>query len=135
MLLTRRYHFSASHRLHSGALTESENQELYGKCNNPYGHGHNYVLEVSVRGSIDGRTGRVTNPANLDRYIRECILDIYDHKDLNEDVPDFRELVPTTENLARAIRTRLEDGWDQRVPGTVLARVRMEETPRNTFEA
>jgi 6-pyruvoyltetrahydropterin/6-carboxytetrahydropterin synthase len=135
MILTRRYTFAASHRLHAPCLGEDRNRELYGKCNNPYGHGHDYILEVSVSGPIDGVTGRVTNPGVLDQYVQRCVVDVYDHKDLNLDVPDFRESVPTTENLALAIRRRLQSGWSDALPGVELAGIRMEETPRNSFEA
>jgi 6-pyruvoyltetrahydropterin/6-carboxytetrahydropterin synthase len=133
--VTRRYKFAASHRLNAPSLDEHENRELYGKCNNPYGHGHNYVLEVAVAGPVDPSTGRVTNPARLDQYVRAQVVDVYDHKDLNVDTTDFQHLVPTTENLARIIRRRLESGWEVAVPGTRLAGVRIEETPRNSFEA
>lgn len=135
MILTRRYKFAASHRLHAPSLCENTNRELYGKCNNPYGHGHNYVLEVSVSGRIDERNGRVTNPGRLDQYVQRCVLSVYDHKDLNADVPDFRDAVPTTENLAIAIRRRLESDWADAMPRVVLARIRVEETARNSFEA
>src|SRR5690349_14386889 len=135
MTLTRRYKFAASHRLHSPSLSEDENQALYGKCNNPYGHGHNYVLEVSVSGSVDSATGRVTNPGRLEQYGRTRVLDVYDHKDLNSDTTDFQALVPTTENLALVVRRRLESEWQSAMPGTTLAGIRMEETPRNSFEA
>jgi 6-pyruvoyltetrahydropterin/6-carboxytetrahydropterin synthase len=135
MILTRRYRFAASHRLHAPSLGENTNRELYGKCNNPYGHGHNYVLEVSVGGAVDKRSGRVTNPGRLDQYVQRCVLSIYDHKDLNADVPDFHDAVPTTENLAIAIRRRLESGWSDAMPGVELATIRIEETPRNSFEA
>lgn len=135
MIVIRRYKFAASHRLHAPSLPDEANRELYGKCNNPYGHGHNYVLEVSVQGPVDEATGRVTNPRRLDQYVQECVLEAYDHKDLNQDVAEFRDVVPTTENLALAVRRRLESGWDTAFPGVTLAGIRMEETPRNSFEA
>src|SRR4051794_3739729 len=99
MKLTRRYHFSASHRLHSDQLSSVANSELYGKCNNPHGHGHNYVLEVTVEGEVDPETGRVIEPGALDRFVRDTVLGAIDHRDLNTDIPDFTSLVPTTENL------------------------------------
>lgn len=133
-VLTRRYHFCASHRLHAASLGEAQNQELYGKCNNPHGHGHNYVLEVSVRGPIPENTGRVANPARLDAYVSERVLSAYDHRDLNHDAEEFQDVVPTTENLALAIWRRLSEAWPATFPGVALDTVRMEETPRNSFE-
>ena len=135
MSVTRRYRFCAAHRLHTDYLSPEENWAAFGKCNNPNGHGHNYVLEVSVGGAVDKRSGRVTNPGRLDQYVQRCVLSIYDHKDLNADVPDFHDAVPTTENLAIAIRRRLESGWSDAMPGVELATIRIEETPRNSFEA
>lgn len=133
MRLTRVYKFSASHRLHSPKLSADENQSLYGKCNNPYGHGHNYVLHVTVSGPTDPATGRVVNPTVLDCYVQEKVLRFYDHRDINSDVPNF-EGVPTTENLARDIARRLCDGWSQTVPVARLERVLIQETGRNKFE-
>ena len=88
--LTRRYRFSASHRLHPAALTEDANVELYGKCNNPYGHGHNYVLDVTVEGPIDESSGRVCDVAALDRLVTRYMLKDFDHGNMNEDVAEFR---------------------------------------------
>jgi 6-pyruvoyltetrahydropterin/6-carboxytetrahydropterin synthase len=129
LLLTRRYRFAASHRLHTPALSEEENWRLYGKCNNPYGHGHDYVLDVTVEGSPD-RNGQVANRARLDELIRDRVLSQLDHKNLNEDRPEFRANVPTTENLAMLVRTLLEQDWDLRPK---LSAVRISETDRNTF--
>src|SRR6202049_2935819 len=89
--LGRRYHFSASHRLHTAHLSEEENCRVFGKCNNPYGHGHNYTLEVSISGDVDPATGMITNLADLDDFVSRQVLDAFDHKSLNEDVPAFRE--------------------------------------------
>src|SRR3954449_447045 len=133
MRFTRVYKFSASHRLHAPWLSEDENQSLYGKCNNPYGHGHNYVLHVTVSGPTDPVTGRVVNPMTLDRHVKERVLSVYDHSDINSDVPNF-EGVPTTENLARDIARRLCNGWSQTVPVARLERVLIQETGRNKFE-
>lgn len=129
MRLTRRYRFAASHRLHTSALSEEENCRLYGKCNNPYGHGHDYVLDVTVEGSPDG-TGQVANRARLDELIRDRVLSQLDHKNLNEDRPEFRAAVPTTENLAMLVRSLLEKDWDLRPK---LSAVRISETDRNAF--
>src|SRR5579885_3057226 len=95
--LTRRYMFSASHRLHSEALSEAENRTTYGKCNNPYGHGHNYHLEVTVSGQVDHRTGMVCNLVDLDEFVHREILATFDHENLNC-LPEFSKSVPTTEN-------------------------------------
>lgn len=135
--LTRRYQFSASHRLHSSRLTEEENRRLYGKCNNPHGHGHNYVLEVRVRGPVDAQSGCAGRLAVLDRLVRERVLEAFDHRNLNTQVEEFRgDLVPTTENLARVIRQRLSAAWPQAFPGgwPRLKKIRIAETERNIFE-
>ena len=100
--LTRRYMFSASHRLHSERLTEEENRETYGKCNNPYGHGHNYIIEVTVGGAVDERTGMVCDLVELDECVRSHVLERYDHQNLNV-LEEFAAEVPTTENLCISI--------------------------------
>ena len=97
--LTRRYRFSAAHRLHSEALDEEQNERLYGKCNNPFGHGHNYVLEVTVSGPVDPATGMVLNLTDLDGAVQAEVLDRFEHTNLNLDVDSFAGRVPTTENL------------------------------------
>jgi 6-pyruvoyltetrahydropterin/6-carboxytetrahydropterin synthase len=127
--LGRRYHFAASHRLHSPALSEEENCRIYGKCNNPFGHGHNYVVEVLVSGEIDPATGMIANLADLDGFVEREILDPFDHKSLNEDVAAFDAAVPTTENLCIEIFRRL-----QTFPKAKLERVRVQETSNNSFE-
>ena len=134
--VTRRYEFSASHRLHAAGLTEEENYRLYGKCNNPFGHGHNYVLEVSVRGPVDACSGRAVDPAALDRLVRERVLAAVDHKNLNEQIEEFSRIVPTTENLGLLIHRRLKQAWPQIFPGPwpQLEKVRIAETERNIFE-
>jgi 6-pyruvoyltetrahydropterin/6-carboxytetrahydropterin synthase len=134
--VTRKYRFSASHRLHAPALSATENASLYGKCNNPYGHGHDYEIEVSARGPLDPRTGRAVDPAALDRLVERQVLGPFDHKDLNTESAAFQQVVPTTENLAREIYARLQASWDSAFPGTwpVLDKIRIAETPRNIFE-
>jgi len=127
--LTRRYSFSASHRLHNPALSEAENNRVYGKCNNPYGHGHNYVVEVTVSGVPDPATGMVASLVNLDGFVQREVLDAFDHRYLNEEVPLFRERVPTTENLCVEIYRRL-----RAFPAARLERIRIEETGLNSFE-
>jgi 6-pyruvoyltetrahydropterin/6-carboxytetrahydropterin synthase len=134
MRLTRVYRFAASHRLHSTTLSEAENAALYGKCNNPFGHGHNYVLHVSISGVVDEPTGRVIDIGALDRFIQGEIVEAFDHRDMNHDVHDFQSMVPTTENLAIAIERRLRKHWDTRFEHAELDRIRIEETARNTFE-
>jgi len=127
--LGRRYRFSASHRLHSAHLSEEENNRIFGKCNNPYGHGHNYVVEVSVSGDLDPATGMIANLADLDAFVQHQVLDEFDHKSLNEDVPAFRDRVPTTENVCIEIFQRLKS-----FPKAKLERIRVEETGKNSFE-
>jgi 6-pyruvoyltetrahydropterin/6-carboxytetrahydropterin synthase len=127
--LGRRYRFSASHRLHSSRMSEEENCRVYGKCNNPYGHGHNYVVEVNVSGTVDPATGMIANLADLDSFVEREVIEPFDHKSLNEDVAAFRENVPTTENICREIYQRLKQ-----FPKARLERVRVEETGNNTFE-
>ena len=92
--LTRRYSFAASHRLHSGQLNEAENLRIYGKCNNPYGHGHNYVVEVTVTGKVDPATGMIAHLGELDQFVEREVLEPFDHKYLNKDVAAFAERVP-----------------------------------------
>jgi 6-pyruvoyltetrahydropterin/6-carboxytetrahydropterin synthase len=131
MKVTRVYRFAASHRLHAPGLTDDQNTALYGKCNHPYGHGHNYILHVSVAGQPDATTGRVVDIGALDRYVQERLLSIYDHGDLNSDVPGFTA-VPTTENLAIDSDRRLRGGWP--FQNASLDRVRIQETGRNSVE-
>lgn len=134
--LTRRYHFSASHRLHSDRLSEAANQETFGKCNNPFGHGHNYEVEVTVRGPVDDLTGRVVDVRNLDDLVQEHIVRPFDHRNLNVEVPEFQQLVPTTENLGVVVQKRLKEAWNTAfaAAGPTLERVRIYETARNIFE-
>jgi 6-pyruvoyltetrahydropterin/6-carboxytetrahydropterin synthase len=128
--LTRRYHFAASHRLDSPALSQAENRRLYGKCNYPYGHGHDYTLEVSVEGPVRA-DGQVVIREALDDVVERQVLRLIDHKNLNVDVPEFIGAVPTTENLASFIERRLREGWSLKPK---LTRIRIIETARNTFE-
>ncbi len=127
--LGRRYRFAASHRLHTEKLSEQENARVFGKCANPYGHGHNYVLEILVSGDVDPATGMIANLADLDTFVEREVLDVFDHHSLNEDVAAFRDVVPTTENLCIEIFHRLK-----KFPKAKLERVRVEETSNNTFE-
>ena len=127
--LGRRYRFAASHRLHSEKLSQEENCRIYGKCNNPYGHGHNYVVEVRVSGPVNAATGMITNLADLDEFVNREVIEAFDHRSFNEDVAEFREQVPTTENVCIEIFRRLKA-----FPKAKLERVRVEETSNNTFE-
>ncbi len=127
--LTRRYMFAASHRLHSEELSVEENRATYGKCNNPYGHGHNYMVEVTVSGQVDPRTGMVCNLVDLDGFVSREVLDRYDHQNLNL-VSEFKSRVPTTENLCIAIYDIVKRGFRL----AHLEKVRIEETMMNSFE-
>jgi len=127
--LTRRYRFSASHRLHSAKFSDQENLRIYGKCNNPYGHGHNYVLEVTIAGPVDPATGMIANLGELDPFVEREVIEAFDQKYLNEEIPQFCVQVPTTENVCREIYRRLKP-----FPAARLERVRIEETSNNSFE-
>jgi len=126
--LTKRYRFSASHRLHNPNFSEEKNWQIYGKCSNRYGHGHNYVVEVTLTGPVNPATGMIANLSDLDPFVEREVIEAFDHKYLNEEVPEFREHVPTTENVVREIYRRLG-----KFPGC-LERVRVEETSNNSFE-
>jgi 6-pyruvoyltetrahydropterin/6-carboxytetrahydropterin synthase len=134
--VTRRYRFSASHRLHSEGLSEADNRQLYGKCSNPYGHGHDYLLEVTAKGPLDESTGRMLNPATLDGLVTQYVLKDLDNSNLNQDLPDFAALVPTSENLTAAIEKRLQRAWKSTFTGEwpKLDAIRLRETKRNGFE-
>jgi 6-pyruvoyltetrahydropterin/6-carboxytetrahydropterin synthase len=133
--ITRRYAFAASHRLHAAGFSEEENQRIYGKCNHPFGHGHNYVVEVSARGPLDA-TGRTIDPARLDELVSREVLLPFDHRNLNAEVRAFEEVVPTAENIGAEICARLKRNWSAVFPGPwpKLEKVRIEETPRNIIE-
>ncbi|XP_063077304.1 6-pyruvoyl tetrahydrobiopterin synthase [Engraulis encrasicolus] len=125
--ITRVQSFSACHRLHSKALSDEENKRIFGKCNNPNGHGHNYKVEVTVRGKIDIRTGMVMNLTDLKQYIEKAIMEPLDHKNLDKDVPYFADVVSTTENLAVFIW----DGLAKLLPPNLLYEVKVHETDKN----
>jgi 6-pyruvoyltetrahydropterin/6-carboxytetrahydropterin synthase len=136
MQVTRRYRFAASHRLHSAAFTEQQNRELYGKCNNPYGHGHDYVLDVTAAGPVDPGSGQVVHIPTLDRLVSERVLRDFDHRYINADLAEFKALVPTSENIMRVIEERLMTHWSEMFPGQWprLEGIRLRETKRNFFE-
>jgi 6-pyruvoyltetrahydropterin/6-carboxytetrahydropterin synthase len=125
----RRYTLSASHRLHCDALSQEENRAAYGKCNNPHGHGHNYVVEVLVGGPVQPETGMVINLVDLDSIVRTQVLDRFDHANLNLD-PLFTAVVPTTENLCKEVFRLVSAN----LPLGELEYVRVEETENNFFE-
>jgi 6-pyruvoyltetrahydropterin/6-carboxytetrahydropterin synthase len=127
--LTRRYIFSASHRLHSDELSDSQNFAIYGNCNNPYGHGHNYALEVTVSGQVNPQTGMVCNLVELDDTVRREVLGRFDHENLNVR-QEFAGTVPTTENLSEVIFNILKQSFT----AAHLDKVRLEETMMNSFE-
>jgi 6-pyruvoyltetrahydropterin/6-carboxytetrahydropterin synthase len=127
--LGRRYRFAASHRLHTEKLSEEENARVFGKCANPFGHGHNYELEVAMSGEIDPATGMIANLADLDAFVEREVLEPFDHHSLNQDVAAFHQIVPTTENLCIEIYNRLK-----KFQGAKLERVRVQETSNNSFE-
>jgi 6-pyruvoyltetrahydropterin/6-carboxytetrahydropterin synthase len=127
--LTRRYGFSASHRLHNPELSDAENDATYGKCNNPYGHGHNYALEVTVSGSVDRATGMVCNLVDLDSFVHENVIGRFEHVNVNT-LQEFADCVPTTENLCQQIYEILHRGFRH----AHLEKIRLEETASNSFE-
>ena len=128
--LTKVYEFSASHRLHSQCLSDEENREVFGKCNNLHGHGHNYVLEVTIKGEVDPRTGMVVNLNFLNETVQKQVYARFDHKHLNLDTPEFEQLNPTSENFVKVL-------WDILEPNLKpikLYRLRLKETPKNHFD-
>ena len=134
--LTRRYRFSAAHRLHTEALSAEENARVYGKCNNPLGHGHNYVLEVTVAGRVDPATGMVCDLGFLDAVVDEEVIGRFDEVHLNLDTENFRERVPTAENICLEAYRLLQSRLDGAGPGgdVRLDRIRLEETNSNSIE-
>ncbi len=126
---SRRYRLSASHRLHTEAFNDEQNRAIFGKCNNPHGHGHNYVVEVTVGGPVSADTGMVCDLVDLDACVRKEIVDRFDHTNLNLD-PLFQHQVPTTENLCIEVYRLLTTAFDK----AEVVRVRVEETSNNSFE-
>jgi 6-pyruvoyltetrahydropterin/6-carboxytetrahydropterin synthase len=123
--LTRKVEFSASHHYHNPELSAAENQRIFGKCNNPNGHGHNYTLEVTVKGSVDHQTGFVVDLKQLKEIMNREVVDALDHRYLNKEVPEFASQIPTTENIAIAVWKRLQG----KLNVAKLHRVRIYETP------
>lgn len=126
--LSRRYCLSASHRLHSEAYSAEQNRAVYGKCNNPHGHGHNYIVEVTVGGPVNAQTGMVCDLGELDGFARAHLLERFDLRNLNT-LDEFCEAVPTTENFTVAVYRVFQE-----YAGAKVVRVRIEETGNNSFE-
>ena len=133
--LTRKYQFAASHRLHAERLSDEENRDIFGKCNNPFGHGHNYQLEVSVRGEIDAISGCAVDTAALDRLVKDQVISPMHHANLNRDIAEFAGIVPTSENLGIVVDNRLRRAWLNACPGgPELETIRIYETERSIIE-
>ena len=130
MKITRRYRFSASHRLHAPCLSDERNAELYGRCNNPFGHGHDYIIEVQADGRVDLRTGLVIDHGKMDRLVRRSVVEVFDHRNLNTDVPWLKGCIPTAENLALIFWERIQP----ELPEGLLRSVRVWETEKNWAE-
>jgi 6-pyruvoyltetrahydropterin/6-carboxytetrahydropterin synthase len=128
--VTRRVRFNAAHRVHNPAFSDEENERLFGKCNNPNWHGHNYILDVSVEGEVEPGTGYVLDLAALKGIIRREVVDVVDHRNLNLDVPFMRDVIPTSENIAVAFWRRLEP----HVAPARLVRLVLWETENNYVE-
>jgi 6-pyruvoyltetrahydropterin/6-carboxytetrahydropterin synthase len=134
--VTRKYRFSASHRLHAPGLSDEQNRALYGRCNNPFGHGHNYELQVRVRGPLEAHSGRAVDIERLDELVRRQVLAPFEHRDLNAEIAAFRTAVPTSENLGREVMRRLKQNWHTVFAGEgpLLESVSIAETSHNTCE-
>jgi 6-pyruvoyltetrahydropterin/6-carboxytetrahydropterin synthase len=134
--LTRRYRFSASHRLDSSALSARESERIFGKCNHPFGHGHDYVLEVTVAGEPDGVSGLILPISELDELVEEKILRLFRYRYINLDVGQFASVIPTTENVTQAVADLLKQNWREHIGERAarIERVRIEETGRNSCE-
>ena len=130
--LSQKFEFSATHRLHNPSLSDEENCETYGKCNNPHGHGHNYEVQVTLAGTPAEGTGLLVDVPTFERTVATTVIDRLDHKNLNVEVPEFRDLIPSVENIARVIyrllKPKLEAG------ATRLASVTVWETPKTWCE-
>ena len=129
--LSQRFEFSATHRLHNPSLSDEENRRLFGKCNNPHGHGHNYELEVTLSGRPDA-SGLLADLPAFERIVATTIIDRFDHKNLNIELPEFRELIPTVENISMTIYRLLKPKFDR--TGAKLAAVTLWETPKTWCE-
>jgi 6-pyruvoyltetrahydropterin/6-carboxytetrahydropterin synthase len=126
LTVTRRVHFNAAHRLHNPKLSDAENRRIYGLCNNPNYHGHNYELDVSIEGEVDPLTGYVADLGEIKRIVEDLVVSRMDHRNLNLDVPELQGIIPSTENVTVTIWKMLEG----KLPGT-LKKIVLWETPRN----
>ena len=131
MRLTRTYRFAASHRLNVPEYSEQQNQELFGKCNNPYGHGHNYQVQVTVEGAINPETGLVVDPNILDQIVNKEVVAHFDHKYINQDVAEFQTRRASTEVIGEVIEERLLASWPADFPR--LREIKIQETKRNSI--
>lgn len=135
MRITKKYEFAAAHRLHVPSLSDEENYARYGKCNNPSGHGHNYGLEVTLEGTPEDASGVLLAPDAFDEIVEQEVFARFDHKHLNVDCPEFRDLIPTSENLARVIFNILQKRIDDLgKPHVRLVKIGLQETQKNYFE-
>ncbi len=134
--LTRRYRFPASHRLHSPHLSDEQNQRVYGKCNNPFGHGHDYVLDLTISGPLDPATGLLLPIPKLDEFVAAKILRLFAYRNINLNVPQFAHIVPTTENMIRVIADLVVENWTESFGRGPIrpSRIYLQETGRNSFE-
>ena len=130
--ITRRFHFSSSHRVFNPALSNEENINLYGKCSNPNGHGHNYVMDITVAGEIDSETGFVMDLTELKKIVEEAIINKVDHKNLNVDVDFMSGVLPSTENIAVKFWQQIENKINN--PNRKLYSVKLKETVNNSVE-
>lgn len=128
--ITRKMHFNAAHRLHKKEWSDENNENVFGKCSNPYYHGHNYELEIKVIGEIDPLTGFVVDVKELKRIVNEKVIYSFDHKNLNVEVPDFRSLNPTVENIAKVIYDKILPELSEELE----LKITLYETPRNYAE-
>ncbi|MEI6914544.1 MAG: 6-carboxytetrahydropterin synthase [Armatimonadota bacterium] len=129
VFVTKSYEFAAAHRLHSRKLSDEDNLLVFGKCNNPHGHGHNYGLDITIRGIVDERTGMACDIGTFDEIVNTRIINRFDHKHLNLDLPEFADVNPTSENIAVVIWNLLKPEFAES-----LYKVRVRETERNSFE-
>jgi 6-pyruvoyltetrahydropterin/6-carboxytetrahydropterin synthase len=132
LLITRRFHFSASHRVYNPKLSDEENFKIYGKCSNPNGHGHNYIMDVTVSGSVDEKTGFVMDLSELKNLVQAEILEAVDHRNLNTDVDFMMDVMPTTENVARKFWKRIENKINN--SERKLYSIKLQETVNNSVE-
>ena len=127
VFITRKVRFCAAHRYHNPDWSDERNKEVFGPCNRPFGHGHNYELEVTIAGDVDSATGMVMNLRDIDSVLREEVVSRMDHRHLNEELPEWKDQVPTTENISLELWRRLSPIFAER--GARLFRVRLYESP------